>query len=56
VEENLVATAANRLARRNAWTLADVFSLFPRLKERRTHMGRTLSYDLGFDAVAMHGS
>jgi branched-chain amino acid transport system ATP-binding protein len=43
VEENLVATAANRLARTNAWTLSEVYALFPRLKERRRQSGRTLS-------------
>ena len=42
VEENLVATAANRfgLAR---WTLERVYALFPRLKERRANMGNQLS-------------
>ena len=43
VEENLVATAANRLNRPTPWTLIEVFNLFPRLKERRKQMGRTLS-------------
>jgi branched-chain amino acid transport system ATP-binding protein len=43
VEENLVATAANRLNRTTPWTLTEVFGLFPRLKERRKQMGRTLS-------------
>jgi branched-chain amino acid transport system ATP-binding protein len=43
VEENLVATAANRLGRAHAWTLPEVYSLFPRLKERRRQSGRTLS-------------
>jgi branched-chain amino acid transport system ATP-binding protein len=43
VEENLVATAANRLGRAPAWTLPEVYSLFPRLKERRRQSGRTLS-------------
>jgi len=43
VEENLVATAANRLNRTAPWALPEVFSLFPRLKERRKQMGRTLS-------------
>lgn len=43
VEENLVATAANRLGRATPWTLMEVFTLFPRLKERRKQMGCTLS-------------
>jgi branched-chain amino acid transport system ATP-binding protein len=43
VEENLVATAANRANRSTPWTLTEVFDLFPRLKERRRQMGRTLS-------------
>ena len=43
VRENLVATAANRLGRSDPWTLARVFDLFPRLKERSEQMSRTLS-------------
>jgi branched-chain amino acid transport system ATP-binding protein len=43
VEENLIATAANRLGRAAPWTLTEVYDLFPRLKERRKQMGRTLS-------------
>jgi branched-chain amino acid transport system ATP-binding protein len=43
VFENLVATAANRLKRRNPWTLEEVFRLFPRLQERRNQFARTLS-------------
>ncbi|MGV3633870.1 MAG: ABC transporter ATP-binding protein [Pseudorhodoplanes sp.] len=43
VFENLVATSANRLKRQNPWTLDEVFALFPRLKERRNQMARTLS-------------
>ena len=43
VEENLIATAANRLGRADAWTLPRVYALFPRLQERRREMGRTLS-------------
>jgi branched-chain amino acid transport system ATP-binding protein len=43
VFENLVATAANRLQRKNPWTLDEVFKLFPRLKERRNQYARTLS-------------
>jgi branched-chain amino acid transport system ATP-binding protein len=43
VEENLIATAANRLGRSAPWTLTEVYGLFSRLKERRKQMGRTLS-------------
>ena len=43
VEENLVATAANRTRAAEPWTLARVFSLFPRLEERRTQSAGTLS-------------
>jgi branched-chain amino acid transport system ATP-binding protein len=43
VEENLVATAANRRALAQPWMLADVYRLFPRLKERHTQYARTLS-------------
>jgi branched-chain amino acid transport system ATP-binding protein len=43
VRENLVATASNRLGRADPWTLARVFDLFPRLKERSSQMARTLS-------------
>jgi branched-chain amino acid transport system ATP-binding protein len=41
VEENLVATAASRNGTR--WTLASVYDLFPRLKERRGNLGTQLS-------------
>ncbi len=41
VEENLIATAAQRHGQR--WTLARVYELFPRLKERRANMGTQLS-------------
>jgi branched-chain amino acid transport system ATP-binding protein len=43
VRENLVATAANRGARPDPWTLEKVFALFPRLEERRQNMGNQLS-------------
>ncbi|MCP8938631.1 ABC transporter ATP-binding protein [Alsobacter sp. SYSU M60028] len=43
VRENLVATAANRLNRRDPWTLARVYALFPRLEERHAQFARTLS-------------
>ncbi len=43
VQENLVATAANRLKRSPPWTLERVFGLFPRLKERTQQMANTLS-------------
>jgi len=43
VRENLVATAANRAAHRNPWTLGRVFELFPQLRERQGHFGNQLS-------------
>ena len=43
VFENLIATAANRLKRKNPWTPREVFNLFPRLRERRNQYARTLS-------------
>ncbi|WP_432283875.1 ABC transporter ATP-binding protein [Aminobacter sp. BA135] len=43
VRENLVATAANRLGRRDPWTLERVYALFPRLKERAGQAAGTLS-------------
>ncbi len=42
VEENLVATAASR-AGPPRWTLERIWALFPRLRERRRNLGRTLS-------------
>jgi branched-chain amino acid transport system ATP-binding protein len=42
VEENLVATAADRLFT-GRWTLGRVYDLFPRLAERRHHGGNQLS-------------
>ncbi len=43
VEENLIATAANRANTPSPWTLEKVFELFPRLNERRRNMGSQLS-------------
>ena len=43
VEENLVATAANRFAATPGWSLDRVYGFFPRLKERRSNMGNQLS-------------
>ena len=43
VEENLVATAANRSAVAHAWTLQRVYAFFPRLAERRRHFGDQIS-------------
>jgi len=43
VHENLVATAANRRRGADAWTLARVHGLFPRLAERGRSMGNQLS-------------
>jgi branched-chain amino acid transport system ATP-binding protein len=41
--ENLVATAADRHRREDAWTLKRVYDLFPRLAERAGSMGNQLS-------------
>jgi branched-chain amino acid transport system ATP-binding protein len=43
VEENLVATAANRAGGRARWDLAAIYALFPRLAERRRQSGAKLS-------------
>ena len=43
VEENLVATAANRTGGAARWTLPAVLALFPRLAERRRNLGSRLS-------------
>jgi branched-chain amino acid transport system ATP-binding protein len=43
LRENLVATAANRSALADPWTLEKVFALFPRLQERRDNLGNQLS-------------
>ncbi|MBI1245517.1 MAG: ATP-binding cassette domain-containing protein [Alphaproteobacteria bacterium] len=43
VRENLVATSANRLGRKNPWTLDRVCALFPRLSERFGQAAATLS-------------
>ncbi|EFO30517.1 ABC transporter ATP-binding protein [Roseibium sp. TrichSKD4] len=43
VEENLVATAANRSAGATRWTLASVYEFFPRLRERKANLGSQLS-------------
>ncbi len=45
VEENLIATAANRGVNKQIapWTLRRVFDLFPRLEERRHQSAATLS-------------
>jgi branched-chain amino acid transport system ATP-binding protein len=44
VEENLIATAANRSGRpAPRWTLESVYDFFPRLRERRTNSGAKLS-------------
>lgn len=43
VRENLVATAANRLASQNPWTLRKIYELFPRLDERAGQLAGTLS-------------
>ena len=43
VQENLVATAANRGAAPDPWTLEKICALFPRLAERLDNMGHQLS-------------
>ena len=43
VEENLIATAAQRTTHADPWTLRRVFALFPQLAERRRHLGAHLS-------------
>jgi branched-chain amino acid transport system ATP-binding protein len=43
VRENLVAASGNRLAAKDPWTLEKIYSLFPRLSERSSNMGVTLS-------------
>lgn len=43
VRENLVATAGNRLGRKEPWTLERIYQLFPRLRERAGQMAGTLS-------------
>jgi branched-chain amino acid transport system ATP-binding protein len=43
VEENLIATAAQRAAPADPWTLRRVYALFPQLAERRRHLGGHLS-------------
>jgi branched-chain amino acid transport system ATP-binding protein len=43
VEENLVATAANRHRQHDHFDLERVYTFFPRLKERRNNMGNQLS-------------
>jgi branched-chain amino acid transport system ATP-binding protein len=43
VRENLVAASGNRLGANNPWTLEKVYALFPRLSERSSNMGVTLS-------------
>ena len=43
VEENLTAFAGNRTGAREPWTPQRVFGLFPRLAQRRRHMGNELS-------------
>ncbi|WP_159349071.1 ABC transporter ATP-binding protein [Roseomonas harenae] len=43
VEENLVATAAARGGKAPRWDLEAIWSLFPRLKERRRNLGSRLS-------------
>jgi len=43
VRETLVAASGNRLGSRDPWTLDKIHALFPRLAERGSNMGVTLS-------------
>jgi branched-chain amino acid transport system ATP-binding protein len=43
VRENLVATADNRAARADPWTLTRIYELFPGLARRESNMGNQLS-------------
>jgi branched-chain amino acid transport system ATP-binding protein len=43
VRENLVAAAADRFGSDRPWSLAAIYSLFPRLAERASNMGNQLS-------------
>jgi branched-chain amino acid transport system ATP-binding protein len=43
VHENLVAASGNRQSARDPWTIDKIHALFPRLAERSTNMGITLS-------------
>ena len=43
VRENLTAAAGNRLGSPEPWTLEKIHALFPRLAERGSNMGNTLS-------------
>jgi branched-chain amino acid transport system ATP-binding protein len=43
VRENLVATAANRSAARDPWTLDKVYAFFPHLQQRSANYGNQLS-------------
>jgi branched-chain amino acid transport system ATP-binding protein len=43
VEENLFAFSRNSVGRLTPWNLKEIYSLFPRLYERRSNMGNQLS-------------
>src|SRR3979490_2965259 len=43
VHENLVAASGNRLGGADPWTIEKIHALFPRLSERGSNMGGTLS-------------
>ncbi len=43
VRENLVATASNRHAKGQPWTIDGVYRMFPRLEERSRSLGSSLS-------------
>lgn len=43
VEENLIATARPPVHKGPPWSIADIYAMFPRLKERKQHLGCNLS-------------
>src|SRR5260370_33981242 len=43
VRENLIAASGNRLGSPDPWTIEKIHALFPRLAERASNMGGTLS-------------
>jgi branched-chain amino acid transport system ATP-binding protein len=43
VQENLVATAANRAGNAEPWTLSSIYKLFPNLEKRKGNFGNQLS-------------
>ena len=43
MHENLIATAANRMANTTPWTVERIYQTLPQLAERKTSMGNLLS-------------